>query len=347
MDHPNYNIEHKKGKHLTYEERVIIQIRLKDGWSTYQIAKAIGCTPNTVRNEINRGLVPLYHGKHYRYKADAGQLAYKEHRQHSRKCYSRLAKSKFVEYVVTHFKEDGWSLDACHGHALVSGEFGTDQTVCTKTLYNYADLGLISIKNIDLPLKLHRNTRNKRVRQNKKDLGRSIEERPKEIENREEFGHWEADLVIGQKSGEDKVLLTLAERKSRQFFIRQIAGKTARAVMEEFKSICTEYGNMFSRVFKTITTDNGSEFAQLQELETISATMIYFARPFSSWEKGTNEMHNGLIRRFIPKGRRINEYSFDEIVEIEDWCNLLPRKILTHRTLDEVFNDELDKIYAA
>lgn len=347
MEQSQFNTKREKGKHLTYEDRVIIQTRLKDRWSPYRIAKELGCASNTVRNEIKRGTVTLYNGKCVRYKASVGQARYEENRSNSKKSYSRLEKAKFIKYVEAHFQEDGWSLDASCGRALATGEFKKEDTVCTKTLYNYVDLGMMPIKNIDLPLKLRRSTKAKKVRKNKKILGRSIEERPMGIDNREEFGHWEADLVIGQKSGKDQVLLTLIERKSRELLIFKIANRTARAVMDEFERLQNEYGEMFSRIFKTITTDNGSEFANLNEIEKFSNTLVYYAHPYSSWEKGTNERHNGLIRRFIPKGKRIDNYSIDDVIEIEDWCNQLPRKLLGYMTPDEIFNDELDKIYAA
>lgn len=347
MEQSQFNTKRVKGKHLTYEDRVIIQTRVKDRWSPYRIAKDIGCASNTIRNEIKRGEVTLYNGKCIRYKASVGQARYEEHRSNSRRCYSRLEKAKFIKYVAEHFHENKWSLDACRGRALSTGKFEQDDIVCTKTLYNYVDLGLIPIANMDLPLKLRRNTKVKKVRENKRNLGRSIDERPTEVDDREEFGHWEADLVIGQKSGKDEVLLTLAERKSREFLMFKIPNKTAGAVMDGFTSLRNEYGEMFSTIFKTITTDNGSEFTRLSELESFSNTLVYYAHPYSSWEKGTNERHNGLIRRFIPKGKRIDNYSIDDIAAVEEWCNQLPRKLLGYMTPDEIFNDELDKIYAA
>ena len=108
-----------------------------------------------------------------------------------------------------------------------------------------------------------------------------------------------------------------------------------------------EYSEHFSEVFKTITTDNGSEFARLSELEELADTLVYFAHPYTSCEKGTNERHNGIIRRFIPKGKRIDSYTAEEISNIEVWCNSLPRRTLGYRTPDEVFEAELDRIYRA
>lgn len=335
----------KKGSHLTYDERIIIQIRIKDGWSPVRIAKEIGCAPNTVRNEIKRGTVSLYNGHVQRYKAKAGQEAYKKNRLNSCRHYDLLAKSRFISYVEKHFWEEGWAFDTCVGRAQLTGEFSRAAVVCAKTLYNYASLGLIGIKNIDLLEKVKRNTKEHRNRENKRILGRSIEERPKEIQSRIEFGHWEFDLVIGSKSGEDSVILTMSERKSREFWMIPIPDKRPESVMEAIKGIQERYSEHFSEVFKTITTDNGTEFSTLSELEKLTDTLVYYTHPYTSCEKGTVERHNGLIRRFIPKGHRIDDYTAEQISRIELWCNSLPRKILGYYTPDEIFEAELDKIY--
>ena len=159
------------------------------------------------------------------------------------------------------------------------GEFASSDVVCTKTLYNYVDQGLLSIHNYDLPEKLKRNTKRHRVRQNKKKLGRSIEERPEEINKRNEFGHWECDLVLGHKTKDDEVLLTLSERMSREFLIIRIPDKTSASVMQAFKELQRQYSEHWNDIFKTITTDNGSEFADLSNLEDASNTLIYYAHP--------------------------------------------------------------------
>lgn len=335
----------KKGQHLTKDERVMIQLRLKDGWKANRIAKEIGCSANTVRNEIRRGTVALYNGHVQRYKASEGQKQYELNRQNSCRHYERYRKGAFIEYVVKHFREDGWSLDACVGRALLDKEFPREEIVCTKTLYRYVDYGLLEIKNIDLPQKLRRNTKARHTRENKRILGRSIEERPKEIETREEFGHWEFDLVEGTKGGGDTVLLTMVERKSREYWMKPIQDRRPQSVMKAMEDIRVEYSEHFGDVFKTVTTDNGSEFSTLSNLEKLADTLVYFAHPYTACEKGTVERHNGLIRRFLPKGERIEDYSLEQIAQIEVWCNGLPRKVLGYRTPDEVFESELDKIY--
>ncbi|MDB6228232.1 IS30 family transposase [Lactobacillus amylovorus] len=334
-----------KGRHLSFEERVIIQTRIKDGFSLRATARELGCSPSTISYEVKRGTVSLYHGKQRRYKADHGQSVYQANRYHCGRKSGFLKKSDFIEYVNKHFSEDDWSLDVCADRSLAIGEFSSNQTVCTRTLYNYVDQGLMDIRNCDLPEKLKRNTKIHRIRKNKRKLGRSIEERPQEINDRKEFGHWECELVLGHKTRDDQVLLTLSERMSREFLILRIPDKIAASVMHAFRTLQKQYSEHWDDIFKTITTDNGSEFADLANLEQVSKTLVYYAHPYTSCDKGTVERHNGLIRRFIPKGDYINNYSLQDIINIETWCNSLPRKILAYHTPDEIFEKELDRIY--
>lgn len=305
MDYQNHNTESRKNKHLNMKERMIVEIRLKDGFSAYKIAKELNRPINTVLNEIRRGTTKqIKQGKEFHvYFADTGE-------------------------------------------ALHSSRFSPSQIISTKTLYNYVDLGLLPIKNIDLPAKLHRNKKSTRVRNNKKKLGTSISDRPNSIENREEFGHWEIDCVLGEKSNKDNVLLTLVERKTRYAIISEMPSHSAISVTKTLDKIKEFFGSKFSEVFKSITADNGSEFADLSEFELKTKTKVYFTHPYSSFEKGTNERHNGLIRRFIPKGKRISDYSLETISFIENWMNTLPRKLLDYKTPEELFEIHLDEIYS-
>lgn len=138
---------HKKGKHLSFEERVINQLRIKDSYSIRAIARKIGYSPTTVSNEIKRGTILMYknHSPHYR--AKDGQAAYEANRRNSCRTYDFVTKSKFINYVSNHFFNDDWSLDACYGRAITEGKFTREEMVCVKTLYNYVDSGLIGSKN--------------------------------------------------------------------------------------------------------------------------------------------------------------------------------------------------------
>ena len=113
-------------------------------------------------------------------------------------------------------------------------------------------------------------------------LGRSIEERPASIEDRTEFGHWEVDLGIGSKSGNDDARLTMIERKTREYRMIRIPSRDPNGVMEAIREVRSQYDEHWDDVFKTITTDNGSEFSLLSGLEDLSNTLVYFAHPYTS-----------------------------------------------------------------
>ncbi len=139
--------------------------------------------------------------------------------------------------------------------------------------------------------------------------------------------------------------MTLVERKTRNSLVRKILGKTADAVIAELDQVKEDFGSEFSRVFKIITSYNSSKFSDLSALQT-SYTKTYFTHPYSYFEMGTNERHNGLLRRGIPKGKCISNYSHEAISLLDDWINSRPRKILGYKTPEELFDIELDMIYS-
>jgi len=159
---------------------------------------------------------------------------------------------------------------------------------------------------------------------------------------REEFGHWEIDTVVGRRSN-DEGLLTLTECKTRQELVIWLAHKDSESVQTAMKELKQRVGSSFAKVFRSITADNGSEFADLSTLLAPWNCQVYFSHPYSSWECGTNERHNGLIRRFIPKAKSIRNVSNAFIRKTQDWCNLLPRKILDYKTPQECFLEDTVK----
>lgn len=230
-------------------------------------------------------MTPLYHGKVQRFKAK--WLGKFTKRIAAAAVVHTRPKRKGVSFLrgIPFCGDDKWSLDACVGYALAHNLFKRSEMHCTKTLYNYVELGLLGIKNIDLPQKLHRRTKAKRIRERKRVLGRSIEERPESVDSREEFGHWEIDEVIGRKSDKDKVLLTMVERKTRNLCVLRLADKSSRSLMEAFQRMEDELGQAFPKVFRSITADNGAENSMLAEIESVAGTPVYFTHPYTSCEK--------------------------------------------------------------
>ena len=208
--------------------------------------------------------------------------------------------------------------------------------VCTNTLYRYINADLLMTRNIDLASTMSRKPQNPHARINKRILGKSIDERPEEINDRSVFGHWEIDCVLLKKTKE-KVLLTMIERVSRHSIIRLIESKTAACVSQAIRALQKEYGTSFDTIFQSITSDNGSEFADLTSCLEHTATEVYYAHPFSSWERGANEQNNGMIRRFIPKGIDPQSVTPEMVHRVESWLNHYPRKVLGYASSFDVF----------
>ena len=161
-----------------------------------------------------------------------------------------------------------------------------------------------------------------------------------------EEGHWEGDTVVGRRSGKESVVFSLLEKKTQNYLAFRIPGKTSEAVMAAMTALHAEYGEHFDQVFKTITVDNGSEFADFAQIEKWG-TKVYFAHPYTSWERPQNERHNGLFRAFLPKGKSIEQFTDEDILAAADELNGRPRRKLGYRTPEELFESFLDAVYAA
>ena len=342
-----YTLEHVRNKHLTICERTLIQLRLKDGHTVYSIAKEIGCAYNTVKNEIRRGSKQMYRSHRQFYRADFGQEKYEANRINCHRTGKFRECAEFIKHVESNFSSPlkKWSVDASAGRLKTERIFTQKNSVCTKTLYNWIHKGLMEVKVSDLPESLKRKKHDKKNRTGKMRLGASIESRPAEVETRKTFGHWEIDTVIGKKKGKNSVVLTLAERNTDFYITRKIPAKAAEAVNSKIRQIKEGFGAESEKIFRTLTSDRGLEFASLAELEKDSTTKVYFAHPYSSYERGINERHNRILRRFIPKGADINKITEEELESLEDLINGLPRKRLGYKTPEELFNEQLDLIY--
>jgi len=230
-----------------------------------------------------------------------------------------LVAMEFIDFACEMILDHDWSPDAVVGFAKQHTDWNGKPIVSTKTLYNYIDQSKLSVRNNDLPMKTKLNTKTKRVRKHRRVLDKSIAERPTEVEDRLEFGHWEIDTVEGEKS-DDNALLTLVERKTRNYYVIKIDDQDHDSVDYAINKLQHTFGKSFPQVFKTITSDNGSEFSNLASCLK-SVTDVYFARPYASYESGSNERHNGLLRRYIPKGKAISNYTRDAIKRIYQTIN--------------------------
>lgn len=335
MTNNNYTTSSKSFQHLSFQKRSQIEVLLNLGVPKVKIAQTVGIARSTLYSEINRGSTTQLDSNlnsYTKYFADLGQKVYEQNRSNSKNPLKLVKAADFINYAQKQILVNKLSPDAICGYASKHNLFET--MVCTKTLYNYIDQSLLQVKNINLPLKVKLSVKRQKNNKFNRILGKSIDERPEEINSRLEFGHWEIDTIVGTKE-KSAVLLTLDERKTRMRIIKKIESKTAEAVNRNIKEIIEKYSEKGLKIFKTITADNGQEFAKLKEIS--KDIEIYYAHPYSPYERGTNEKQNSLVRRFIPKKMDINKVNEEEINKIQQWINNLPRKIFNYASSSDLF----------
>jgi len=352
MDQEKHNTGKRKWKQISEKERYKIEALYDQGLTPAQIGNALGRDRRTIERELQLGFVeqrrtntsykkdgPLYITE-IRYKADTAQMRREERAANKGRSLKIGNDQKLADYIERKIKEEKWSPDAIIGRIRAEGlVFKT--SICTKTVYNYIDKGIFrEVTNKDLWMKKDgkKGRDYKKVRtvalNNKR--GKSITERPREADERSEQGHWEIDLVEG-KQGTKPVILTLVDRKTRKSLYVLVKNKTQKEVIRAIKRIRKRVGGDFSEVFKTITADNGGEFLNSEAIRKASGCWeVYYAHPYSSWERGSNENGNRILRRFIPKGTDIGRLTEEELQRIEDWVNNYPRKIHGYKTANEM-----------
>ena len=347
MDKP-YSItideERKRGQHLGAEERGAIQRLKKLEYSNRAIAREINCSASTVVYELKRG-TPIYSGRGRKpgYSAKRGAAVYRANRSRCRRHKKYSTSTAFVRWMVEMVRTHKWSFDTCVGRARLHNLFLYHTIPCTKALYNLLWTGELPLTLFELPEVLSRRKQGK-ARISKRLNGISIDLRPAEVDERTQFGHWESDTVIGRKKKDDPAVFTIVERLTGYYLSIRTGGKTTEGIAAAMRQLYVEFGERFSQVFRTITTDNGSEFAAFSDMEAYGA-QVYFTHPYSSWERPINERTNRMLRRFIPKGSAIQNYTDDQILMFSDEINAMPRKRLGYRTAEELFDEHLDRIY--
>lgn len=347
MSQIDYTVDSRKNKHLTERERYTIEILLKEKIEASEIAKRLGRHKRTIEREMAKGNLRLLNSNlSYReeYCADRGQAVYNANATNKGASLKIGNDHQLAKHIEERIIKEKYSPDAVMGEIKAKGlVFKT--SLCTKTVYNYIDKGIFAnISNKDLPVKKDKKKGNyRKIKIAHKNLkGTSIEERPDHIELREAYGHWEMDCVVGPRSGKGAVLLVLSERCSREEIICKMPGKTQESVKAALDKLERKYGKRFKEKFKTITVDNGSEFLNFGQIEQsvhdalTQRVKVYYAHPYSSWERGTNENINKMIRRFIPKGSDIGIITQAEIKRIEGWINNYPRRIFGYQSANEI-----------
>lgn len=224
---------------------------------------------------------------------------------------------------------------------------------CERSVYNAINAGLLGVSRQQLPYKpADKRTRKQGPRMSYNNIkGRSISQRPEAADQRSEYGHWEIDTVVGGKGTSPACLLVMTERMSRHEVIRKIPERTQKAVVSALGKLEREKNSIFKSM-KTITCDNGSEFLDADAIEQSVITKkkrceAFFAHPFTASERGSNENANRIVRRFIPKGADISDYTIKQIQKIENWINTLPRKLLDGLSAEQKVQEYFKKEQAA
>lgn len=330
----------KKQHYMTYSERLKLEALYNSAkMPVAAIANALGFCRQTIYNELKAGEY-MHDCGHYderRYSADRSQQMH-AFQQSGKGRPEKIGKDhEYASFLESKIINDHFSPAAALAAARKQG---FETTVCVGTLYNYIDKGLfLNLSNNNLWIKSQRGKRTgtgtKRIAHPKLP---SIEDRSEEIKERQELGHWEMDLVVGKKDTRP-VLLTLTERMSRKeliFLLPDRKAATIRAAIDALEERTPD----FKERFKSITTDNGSEFMQYDKLqESIHGGKrfdVYYCHSFAAWEKGSNENHNRMIRRFFPKGTDFGQVTEKEIADIQNWMNNYPRKVLNWLTPNDL-----------
>jgi len=325
---------------LTSDNRIIIRALCEEGLSKAAIARHIGCDRSTIgreleRNESKRG----YRPKKAQGMADA--------RVNSKAAGRRKLTEAMWKDAMEKLRL-GWTFEQISGRAKRDGE----PTVCKETFYKeyYRRQELVRKGESDEilpPLPKRQRKRKTRDRNARKyhNAGRGkinervdIDARPKSVENRARVGHWEGDLINGLKGTGN--LVTLAERMTRFTLVAYAATKETDGVMA---AIIGMLASIPKDMLKSLTFDNGKEFAAFKQLEQALGLDVYFAKPYHSWERGTNENRNGIVRKVLPKGTPFDDILEAEMKRIDYMLNDRPMKCLNWRTPREAFTSLLNR----
>lgn len=327
----------KAYQQLGIEERESIQHGLWQKESIRSIATRLGRSPSTISRELRRNLPPQHRQYTPRLAQARAKVAIQQRGQRP-----RLKDAWIQGYVVDKLKED-------FSPEQITGRMHTDSpqhSISPEAIYQYiytqyARGGYGRCTGLDLRIYLkrrHKQRRRKHVlypSEQGRIPGRvSIDERPVRVNARQEQGHWEGDSVVSRKSLDG--LNTLVERVSGLLHITKIANGTK---VETTQAVTKRLHSLPPHLRQTLTLDNGHENAGHQEITAQLGITVYFAHPYHSWERGTNENTNGLIRYYLPKGTDFATVAPERIQWIEDRLNSRPRKRLGWKTPNEVFNE--------
>jgi IS30 family transposase len=313
-------------RQLASEERYMLAALRRQGLNQSQIARALGRHRSTVSRELRRNSTRA----DGRYRAFTAQERTNGRRSRSRRNL-RFTAENFA--LIDELLCQQWSPEQVSGYLARSGLL----SISHETIYRHVWRDKRQGGRLYTHLRSARKRRRKRYgaydSRGRLAGKRLISERPAEVETREHLGHWEADTVMG--TGSKDCILTLVERKTGLVLIGKLKDRRAESLSRRAISLMRRDG----RRFQTVTTDNGTEFHDYQRVEGRTGAKFYFARPYHSWERGSNENANGLIRQYLPKGTSMAGLTQQQCNAIAGKLNKRPRKRLGFRTPLECFNE--------
>ncbi len=310
-------------KHLKLEQRYAIKAYLQSGKTKVFIANELGVSERTVRRELNRNST-----KTGTYNPDFAQELADERKERFR--VNRKFDDNMKRYINEKLKQEQWSPEQIKGVCDQENR----PMVSVERIYQHIRQDKASGGELYKQLR-HRLKHRKRMAGAKTERIKdrlSIDERPAEVNDRERFGDWEMDLIIGKNN--KTAIVTLVERQTGFFMMEKLPqGKNAKSVAKTVIKMLLPY----KEKAQSITTDNGSEFADHKTITAKLGAKIYFAHPYCSWEKGLIEYTNKLIRQYIPKKESLDKYNDMEIKQIQYKINRRPRKNLNFETPKNLF----------
>ena len=330
----------KKNSRLTHKERVQIETLLNENKTKSYIAKTLKRSRSTISREVNKWV----QHKTDKYDASLANWHAKDVYLNKRNLDKISIHSKLRFYIFKGLLE-GWTPEQISGRLKDKYPNDLIMSISHESIYRYiylAPQARLNKKLINLLVrkKSRRKKPKKRRGTGSKILNQvSINDRPKHINLREEIGHWEGDLVIGKNH--KSAIGTIVERKSRYTLIIKLKAKNANEIAKMFSKKLNQLNPLFK---KSMTYDNGTEMARHEIITQKTGMKIYFAHPYSSWERGTNENTNGLIRRYLPKGTDFNQIDENKLLLIQHKLNNRPRKIIGYKTPKEIMDFELKSV---
>ena len=309
---------------ITSEERYMISALRQQGFNQSQVAQALGRHRSSISRELRRN-------------RSAWDRCYRpfvaSHRTRARRSRSRRNSQFSVDEfrIVRRLLEQRWSPEQISGRLKSEGMLSiSHETIYTYVWKDKADGGTL-YKHLRCAIKKRRKRHNSYDSRGRLAGKRHISERPRAVETRKTVGHWEIDTVVGM--GSKDCVVTLIERKTGFAMIGKLADRSKLGMSRRLKSLIRRTPQNFA----TITSDNGTEFHDYESVERATGIQFYFATPYHSWERGSNENFNGLLRQYLPKRTSLAGISQRHCNAIAKALNARPRKRLGYRTPDECF----------